>query len=141
MCALRLSGCGSMGASICVIWKSPHPGRCTRLLTDRGCPRRYPVTFRVPSLLCNNDKLHLIKKHILSLPYLSNLNYHTLIDRYIDHFIFTWLGAIQKCQHLHEFTNSTLFQTPPIQVYRPTFLASTIWVLCSISFITSDSFG
>ncbi len=39
------------------------------------------------------------------------------------------LGVIQKCQHFHECTNSTLFQTPsppPLQVYRPTFLVSKI---------------
>ncbi len=37
------------------------------------------------------------------------------------------LGAIQKCQHFHECTNSTPFRVPLLplfQVYRPTFWSS-----------------
>lgn len=39
---------GSDGASICVSWKSPCPLMWTSLSTNRGQPRTYPETQRVP---------------------------------------------------------------------------------------------
>ncbi len=50
------------------------------------------------------------------------------------------LEAIQKCQHFHECTNSTLFQTPPPppKVYRPTFWGSKTRVSRSTNFIVQQ---
>ncbi len=49
---------GSLGASICVIWKSPHPGRWISELTESAWPRTYPVTCSVPVELYNIEHTH-----------------------------------------------------------------------------------
>ncbi len=48
------------------------------------------------------------------------------------------LGAIQKCQHFHECTNSTHFHTSSPKVYRPICLGSKTRVLCSTTFIVQQ---
>ena len=60
----EFKGQGSEGMSICSNWKSPKPGRCTRLFTDNEVPRTNPDTFRVPIVFwkeeCNMHANHII---------------------------------------------------------------------------------
>ncbi len=105
-----------------------------------GCVRIPWVCLRMsPGLNCIWSRaLHLLQCRILE----WKMEFDVLIIKWNfteSHKVS--LGAIQKCQHFHECTNSTLFQTPSpptLLVYRPTFLGSTIWVSRSIIFIVKQ---
>ncbi len=73
---------------------------------------------------------------------LSKKNWFWTKGVYCSCLFLTNLGVIQKCQHFHEYTNSTLFHTPfspPLEVYRPTFLSSKICVSHSITFFMQQN--